>query len=208
MPEGSSRSIRGTVLVTDAVPRRSRSARLPAAERRSVGRTQGEQLDWEAVGAIGEVVGAAAVVATLLFLVSQLRQNTTSLDATRTANVSQLYQFRAQMHMEGMLRKAEAFGLSLADVMSRLQTDGIESLNQSEKIFLICHATADAVRLDNGLFQHRNGFLDDDYAAYVERSIRMLAPHWEQIDLFGFSGFRQGFIDEVNRILASDESPT
>ena len=32
-------------------------------------------MNWEAVGAIGEVVGALAVVATLIYLASQIRQN-------------------------------------------------------------------------------------------------------------------------------------
>jgi hypothetical protein len=36
-------------------------------------------MNWEAVGAIGEVVGAAAVVITLAFLIFQLRQNTLAL---------------------------------------------------------------------------------------------------------------------------------
>ena len=33
-------------------------------------------MNWDAIGAIGEVVGAVAVVVTLLFLSLQLRQNT------------------------------------------------------------------------------------------------------------------------------------
>ncbi len=43
-------------------------------------------MSWEAIGAIGEVVGAAAVVVTLIFLLAQLRQNTRALDEnSRTA---------------------------------------------------------------------------------------------------------------------------
>jgi len=33
-------------------------------------------MDWQAIGAIGEIVGAAAVVATLAYLAIQIRQNT------------------------------------------------------------------------------------------------------------------------------------
>lgn len=33
-------------------------------------------MNWEAAGALGEIVGAVAVVATLVFLAIQLRQNT------------------------------------------------------------------------------------------------------------------------------------
>jgi len=36
-------------------------------------------LDWEAIGAVGEVVGAAAVIASLVYLAVQIRQNTRSV---------------------------------------------------------------------------------------------------------------------------------
>jgi hypothetical protein len=161
-------------------------------------------VNWEAIGAIGEVVGAVAVVITLLLLLSQLRQNTKALEASRSAEISQLYQFRAQMHMDGVLRRAEATGLLLPDVLKRMREKGVEALDPSERIFLVFHATADAVRLDNGLFQYENGFLDDEYVDYIQRSIRLLASHWKQIGLFELSTFRQGFVDEVRRLSASD----
>ena len=163
-------------------------------------------MNWEAIGAIGEVVGAGAVVVTLLFLITQLRQNTKSLDESRRATVSQLYQFRAQMHMDGMLRKAETSEFSWFDVNARMREVGFESLTEAEQMFLIFHATADAVRLDNGILQHQTGFLDDDYVAYIETSIRLLKPHWNEIRLFQRGSFRPGFIAEVNRICEKSES--
>ena len=38
-------------------------------------------MTWEAIGAIGEIIGAAAVVITLLFLVAQLRTNSRAIRA-------------------------------------------------------------------------------------------------------------------------------
>ena len=38
-------------------------------------------MNWEAIGAISEMIGAAAVVVTLLYLVKQIRQNTESNEA-------------------------------------------------------------------------------------------------------------------------------
>jgi len=40
-------------------------------------------MNWEAIGAIGEIVGALAVVASLAYLVIQIRQNTAAV-ATAT----------------------------------------------------------------------------------------------------------------------------
>ena len=36
-------------------------------------------MNWEAIGAIGEIVGAAAVFLTLIYLALQIRQNTSSV---------------------------------------------------------------------------------------------------------------------------------
>ena len=41
-------------------------------------------LNWEAIGAIGEIVGAIAVVLTLLYLARETRKNAQALDATST----------------------------------------------------------------------------------------------------------------------------
>ncbi len=38
-------------------------------------------MNWEAIGAIGELMGATAVVVTLLYLVKQIKQNTESTEA-------------------------------------------------------------------------------------------------------------------------------
>ena len=44
-------------------------------------------MNWEAIGAIGEVIGGAAVVATLIYLAIQLRQNTKGIRAQSYYNV-------------------------------------------------------------------------------------------------------------------------
>ena len=41
----------------------------------------GTEMNWEAIGAIGETVGAIAVFATLIYLAMQIRQNTSSVRA-------------------------------------------------------------------------------------------------------------------------------
>ncbi len=38
-------------------------------------------MNWEAIGAVGEIVGALAVIATLVYLAVQIRQNTASVKA-------------------------------------------------------------------------------------------------------------------------------
>lgn len=55
-------------------------------------------MNWEAIGAIGEVVGAVAVVATLIYLIAQLKQNTAGIHAaTIQANFQMFNQLNTLM---------------------------------------------------------------------------------------------------------------
>ena len=44
-------------------------------------------MNWEAIGAIGEVLGAVGVIATLVYLTMQVRQNTRSINSNNSNNV-------------------------------------------------------------------------------------------------------------------------
>jgi len=67
-------------------------------------------MNWEAIGAIGEVVGAVAVVITLAFLIFQLRQNTLSIrqQSAResTSSLQQVYLAMMQPDVSGSINKA------------------------------------------------------------------------------------------------------
>jgi hypothetical protein len=45
-------------------------------------------MNWEAIGAVGELLGALVVVITLIFLVRQVRQNTNALNTATIFNVT------------------------------------------------------------------------------------------------------------------------
>ena len=46
-------------------------------------------MNWEAIGAIGEIVGGAGVIATLIYLAVQIRQNTRSVEAATYQSVAE-----------------------------------------------------------------------------------------------------------------------
>jgi hypothetical protein len=48
-------------------------------------------LDWNAIGAIGEIVGAAAVVVTLIYLTAQIRQNNRNLEESTSSAINQSF---------------------------------------------------------------------------------------------------------------------
>lgn len=49
-------------------------------------------MNWEAIGAIGEIVAAAAVLITLIYLAVQIRQNTNQMERSDRAARGQSYQ--------------------------------------------------------------------------------------------------------------------
>ncbi len=67
-------------------------------------------MNWDAIGAIGEISGAIAVVATLLYLSKQIRQN------SRSVEISALRDTTAQWnHWSEML----ATSADLADIVAK-----------------------------------------------------------------------------------------
>lgn len=53
---------------------------------------RGETMDWTVIGALGELVGAVAVVVSLIYLSRQVRQNTRALRTANAATVKQNFQ--------------------------------------------------------------------------------------------------------------------
>ena len=63
-------------------------------------------MNWEAIGAVAEFVGAIAVVITLIYLRSQLRQNTKALRSSSYASINQQEDdFLAEMARDPILAR-------------------------------------------------------------------------------------------------------
>ncbi len=81
-------------------------------------------MNWDAIGAIGEISGAIAVVATLLYLSKQIRQN------SRSVEISALRDTTAQWnHWSEML----ATSADLADIVAK-GNHSYGSLSESESL--------------------------------------------------------------------------
>ena len=79
-------------------------------------------MNWEAAGAIGEIVGAIAVFLTLVYLAMQIRQNT---DAVRAAaldsSVNALSNIRAKIHDNGELTEIYLRGSDDPDSLTKAE---------------------------------------------------------------------------------------
>jgi hypothetical protein len=74
-------------------------------------------VNWEAAGAIGEIVGAAAVVLTLLYLAAETRKNAQALDATTTRE----FGFRLSEWAREVARDPELKRISLKSLKPELE---------------------------------------------------------------------------------------
>ncbi|MFC1662359.1 hypothetical protein ACFL3S_13055 [Gemmatimonadota bacterium] len=81
-------------------------------------------MNWEAVGAIGEVIGAAGVILTLVYLAHQIRQNTRAIRA-------QTHQAITAANLGMAMSMAESEGL--AEVLVRGLAD-FDSLDPADRL--------------------------------------------------------------------------
>ena len=153
--------------------------------------------DWDMVSAIAELVGAGAVVATLIYLSVQIRQNTATVLASTELESARLFlEFHARMsHSADMAR---IWDLGLTDA-SRLSSDEKRRFVWlvSEYFFMV-----------EGLFvQHRQGFLSAGSWLPHEATVIGMLTHalirnwWES----GVSPFSDEFSKHVEKVLAGTE---
>jgi hypothetical protein len=73
-------------------------------------------MNWDAVGAIGEIVGALAVFLTLIYLALQIRQNTKAVQASAAdASISKVTSVRQSMYENAEVSRIYVKGLADPD---------------------------------------------------------------------------------------------
>ena len=148
-------------------------------------------MDWEAVGAVAELLGALGVVASLIYLARQISHN------------SKIVQDSTQARL-----LSAASSESLAEVMSKLRAGDGDALTgtQSRQAFYYRHATFRG--FENVFFQHRSGLSPARSWASYEQLIRLqfegqqdLRDWWTRSELI----YDEEFQTVVDRIAASIE---
>jgi hypothetical protein len=113
-------------------------------------------MNWDAIGAIGETIGAVAVVISILYLSIQIRSNTratkasASFDATHSwaASNEQVPQFSDEL--------LEAFNKSYDPVVSQSDFSDIENIR------IGAHMRALFQKLEGQYYLHKYGYLETD----------------------------------------------
>lgn len=122
-------------------------------------------MNWEAIGAIGEIVGAIAVVITLLYLASQTKQNTKATHAQATASVA------AEMESNLLAIANDGFlAMAYEKAMNR------EPLSQQEEIRLGFWWAAFVRGAHSHLVQDGLGNLSEDNETAISRILGSFMP--------------------------------
>jgi hypothetical protein len=118
-------------------------------------------MNWDAIGAVGEIAGATGVIISLIYLATQIKNQ--SRDARLTAVNNMTSQWNS--FMGDMTTNTE-----LARVWAKGVVD-FDSLNPTERVMLSTHFSR-ILRITESMFhQHQGGLLDDKIWLGIRRSI-------------------------------------
>lgn len=151
-------------------------------------------MNWDAIGAIGEIIGALAVFLTLIYLATQIRQNTVAIKGSTLNSITEHKQFEIRWSSEigSTFRKAIEDPNGLTEVEEFLMSDWLIS---------------SLVARENEYYQFRQGLLDHENWESSEKAIRMnLGYPWAQNWWHATSAvtFGDRFVDYVNDNLMGD----
>ena len=146
-------------------------------------------MNWDALGAIGEVIGALAVVLTLIYLAVQVRQNSAAIRSSTRSDIA-----RAQMDMNFIMATHPRMAASAYKLLREDGLDELDALGAS-------HGVTGAMRMfENQFFAYREGNFSESiwlgYRANIEFLVgQPLFPGFWAERRHLFSGDFREFID-------------
>lgn len=154
-------------------------------------------MNWDALGAIGEIGGAATVIATLFYLARQVKH------ATAVAR-SSARQVVAQMNVDSSAAGLDPHIVSLASRKTTLD----EELTPDEHSNYVRWTLTRMRVFENAHYQYRNGLLDEEewngYAVLIGGLVGTASythAHWT----WAAPSYSASFVAEVKRIIESAE---
>lgn len=156
-------------------------------------------MNWDALGAIAELLGAIAVFLTLAYLTVQVRQNSKALEQQNKFSAAQIMQARTDTVMEfTSVVLMEPENLKVIAAINELDMLDIKSMQPSESARFRMVLTMARSMFENNFQQARQGFLSEDF--YSGSVIRNLETFGEAFLMFG-TPMSDEFRTEVERIL-------
>ena len=155
-------------------------------------------MNWDAIGAIAELVGAAGVVASFFYLAGQIRNNSRSIEAAT---------FHSTMRARNELNFAVATSPELSALLLRAG-DESAPLSEEEGARFDAYMWGLFNLFEDSFVQHTKGLLTSDILrstrwALVAVLARPGAREWVERTMSGFSA---GLQKEIERSMAQSEA--
>ena len=155
-------------------------------------------MNWDAIGAIGENIGAIAVVASVIYLATQIKRQTTEskLAATRDLSAKRVDAMKAVLNDEAV---AEIYLRAIRDYES---LKGVDRMRASS-MFHIWARNSEQEFIHMG-----TGHADDPYLESVDHVMSngmVVARGFRQWWQTTGQGFNKDFQDHVNELIAATE---
>ena len=160
------------------------------------GRTNWERIvNWDAIGAVGEVVGAFAVVLTLGYLAVQVRQST----KMARSNVRQAFSDSIASMATSLVERDD-----LARIVQK-EFDG-ETLEPHEKTRLEARCFSAMRQWENIYLQYRDGLVTSGEWTAYRQNLQRLFKNAAYREFWRWSGsmFAPAFREEVDLMLQAD----
>jgi len=153
-------------------------------------------VNWEAVGALGELIGAGAVVISLIYLAMQIRGQNSEV---RTAGMHAV----SQGFRNGIASLAEIPHVAEVWIKS---CDSVDSLSDEELLQMIAVAQRNFRVWEEAFRLYRNGRLDDDIWEGITKQYASFLAHagFKHVWKFRRAYYSQEFRSFVDTLPESD----
>lgn len=131
-------------------------------------------MNWDAIGAIGEVVGAVAVVASLVYLARQIRQNSSLVEQSALATGAEAAALSAGHGADAFRRIASDPELSR---IWRVGTTRPDELQEDEAYRFDLLIVAQFIEISANHQLHRSGVLDPEIWAIWDGILEIWLDH-------------------------------
>ena len=137
-------------------------------------------MNWDALGAIAELLGAIAVFLTLAYLTVQVRQNSKALELQNKFSAAQIMQARTDTVMGFISVLLSSEENVKAQMVASSISDASAMKEQDPSIRVIANSILSGSRspYENVFFQYKEGFLTDDFYTGLEPNIAAYAESW------------------------------
>ena len=152
-------------------------------------------MNWEVISAVSEILGAAGVIITVIYLAIQIRQNTRFVQGSTEQTL--------------MSQEIEVYALMAthADVYQR-GCESLAGLSKAERIVFDNLVFSEMSQFYAGWVQHKSGLIDQGVWQAYDNSVflNMTEPGFKQVwEEYKYT-YPRGFQDEVQAILDRGES--